>query len=76
MGVCGGFIQTFGNPSVEAFTRGPSGDINLAVQIRGEAQHELAGKRFFRGLSKLGAKVQVVSTESWNACRTSLTVVP
>lgn len=60
MGVCGGFVQTLGDPGIEAFARSPCGDINPAVQVRGEAQHELAGKRLFRGLAKLGAKIQVI----------------
>src|SRR5689334_19346145 len=55
-----GRLKLLGHPGIETFTGDARSKINLAVQFRGEAGHELPGKRLVRLLATLGTKGQII----------------
>ena len=56
----GVFVQTVGNPGVQAFTGLAGGNIGPAMKIRGQAKHESAGEWLVRCLAKLLTEGKVV----------------
>jgi len=60
MSVGGGFVQTVGNPGVQAFPGLAGGDIGPSMEIGRKAKHEAAGEWLFRFVPKLLAKCEIV----------------
>jgi hypothetical protein len=58
--VSGSFVETVGNPGVQAFACLAGGNRGPALEIGREAKDELAGEWFFRVVSKLLAEGKIV----------------